>query len=142
MNEFSHYHPVAMRIFIFFILGLFFSVEARSQDNFLLLPDQSGMDRSVYEPALEAKASEVINYFEEVNIALDSNIFPLDFRVYDFGAYVHNTAQMDTSDILDISRGLANNQNRLLFNKLSDVKGVWSKIFVELSLNCSLDSRP
>ncbi|MCB9313908.1 MAG: EndoU domain-containing protein [Lewinellaceae bacterium] len=140
MNEFSHYHPVAMRIFIFFILGLFFSVEARSQDNFLLLPDQSGMDRSVYEPALEAKASEVINYFEEVNIALDSNIFPLDFRVYDFGAYVHNTAQMDTSDILDISRGLANNQNRLLFNKLSDVKGVWSKIFVELSLNCSLDS--
>lgn len=109
-----------------------------SQEKYILLSDQTGVNREGYKPALEEEATLILNYIEETNTALGEPILPSDLRVYDFGAYVHNPSQYELTEILSLSRGQANNENRIIFNKISDSDGIWSRVLVEVNLNSDL----
>lgn len=100
-----------------------------AQDNYVLLPDASGVDRSGYELELESSAIEFMNVIDEVNQYHNSSL--LDVKLYDAGLYLHNTDYEENIDDLVNklieNEGLINSQY-LLFVKISNEYSIYSDL--------------
>jgi len=115
------------------------------QDNYVLLSDVSGVDRSYYEEELEVKATEVINSLNEIDVEIGTTISS-NFKVFDFDLYLHNNVTEDgISNGVNQAIQLAESQSKyyILFIKISSAEGVYSQIqtIIELpSLNADCSS--
>ncbi len=91
------------------------------------LDDISGVDTDEYQDSLQAAACELVQAFPEE--------FRRDFRVYDFGFYLHNE-NFDGSypEVFEQVKSQIDKPYYLLFGKQTDSKGVYSKIWVEVKL--------
>jgi hypothetical protein len=134
----SYFKYIRCKLLFVLLCSFLFVTVGFSQEMYIFLSDQTGIDRDVYKPVLEDKASLIFNYIEETNIAFGESILPADFKVYDFGAYLHNASQMELDEILNLSRYQANNENRIIFNKISSGEGIWKKVIIEINLSDNL----
>jgi len=96
---------------------------------YINLDDASGFDRSPYQTQLEAAAAEIIEVLPEE--------YQSQFKVFDFGSYVHNEVFVDGfAPSLDRAKSLAASQSSfyLLFVKETTKEGVYKNFRVEVVL--------
>ncbi len=93
------------------------------------LSDASGFDRSPYQTQLEAAAQEIIDVLPEE--------YQSQFKVFDFGFYLHNEAYIDGyTPAIEQAKLLSSQESTyyLLFAKETSKDGVYSKIHIEIEL--------
>lgn len=129
MNKYKFIFVVLLQ----FVFGVLFS----QTDNYVLGSDLSGFDRSVYEPQLENEASEVKSYIDEVNNVFP-DLLPSDFKIYEHGAYIYGTDQVEYSNVIDQLITAIPYNNYLAFNKITVDGKLWSNVQIDLKLNLDL----
>ncbi len=94
---------------------------------YIRLDDISGVDTDTFQNSLQAAACRLVQAFPED--------FRRNFRVYDFGFYLHNE-HFDGSylDVFEQVKSQIDKPYYLLFGKQTDSTGVYNKIIVELKL--------
>jgi len=100
-----------------------------AQDCYIRLADPSGLNTDAYQADLEAAACELV--------AASPQEFQNDFKVYDFGFYLHNGVMQGgypalfTEKVAEIAQM---SDYYLIFGKQTDVDGVYTRIWVDLKL--------
>ena len=112
--------------FLFLLLGL--SCVSRGQaDSYIRLADASGFDTDPYQEQLERAADSLVAALPEE--------FRADFKVFDFGFYLHNeTFEGGYPEAFDLAIQEAASQSTyyLLFGKQSDQRGIYTKFWVDI----------
>ena len=119
---------IKITILLLFLTGTIYAQNCcESGDCYIRLDDISGVDTDEYQDSLQAAACRLVQAFPED--------FRRDFRVYDFGFYLHNE-NFDGSypEVFEQVKSQIDKPYYLLFGKQTDSKGVYSKIWVELKL--------
>ncbi len=119
---------IKITILLLFLTGTIYAQNCcESGGCYIRLDDISGVDTDEYQNSLKAAACELVQAFPED--------FRRDFRVYDFGFYLHNE-NFDGSypEVFEQVKSQIDKPYYLLFGKQTDSTGVYSKIWVEVKL--------
>ncbi len=119
---------IKITILLLFLTGTIYAQNCcESGDCYIRLDDISGVDTDEYQDSLQAAACRLVQAFPED--------FRRDFRVYDFGFYLHNE-HFDGSypAVFEQVKSQIDKPYYLLFGKQTDSTGVYSKIWVEVKL--------
>jgi hypothetical protein len=101
---------------------------AQSSPYYVKLDDASGFNTAPYQDSLEAHA-------QALNLALPE-AFRSQFRVYDFGFYLHQEVTDGYPDVFEKKRAeiAAITPYYLIFGKQTDKTGIYTKFWVEVKL--------
>ncbi len=101
---------------------------AQSSPYYVKLDDASGFNTAPYQDSLEAHA-------QALNLALPE-AFRSQFRVYDFGFYLHQEVTDGYPDVFEKKRAeiAAITPYYLIFGKQTDKTGIYTKFWVDLNL--------
>jgi hypothetical protein len=101
---------------------------AQSSPYYVKLDDASGFNTAPYQDSLEAHA-------QALNLALPE-AFRSQFRVYDFGFYLHQEVTDGYPDVFEKKRAeiATITPYYLIFGKQTDKKGIYTKFWVEVKL--------
>lgn len=116
-------------LFIFACLSLFFAQPSDAQC-YVRLEDASGFNTDAYQDTLQAAAAKLCAIF-------DSTGFDGQFKVYDFGFYLHQentTGGYPEPFAQKMTEVQDSSPYYLLFGKQTDKSGVYTKFWVDLVL--------
>ncbi len=119
---------IKITILLLFLTGTIYAQNCCNDgDCYIRLDDISGVDTDKYQDSLQAAACRLVQAFPDE--------FRRDFRVYDFGFYLHNE-NFDGSypEVFEQVKSQIDKPYYLLFGKQTDSTGVYSKIWVEVKL--------
>ncbi len=119
---------IKITVLLLFLTGTIYAQNCcESGGCYIRLDDISGVDTDTFQNSLQAAACELVQAFPED--------FRRDFRVYDFGFYLHNE-NFDGSypDVFEQVKSQIDKPYYLLFGKQTDSTGVYNKIWVEVKL--------
>ena len=101
------------------------------QDNYVLLSDASGFDRSEYEVEVSTGADDLIDILSDIESSYSVN-YSSGFKVYDFGFYLHNQNMQGLETILNDVEASISSQYYLLFAKETNESGVNANVHVKV----------
>jgi len=113
---------------LLFLTGTIYAQNCcESGECYIRLNDISGVDTDTFQNSLKAAACELVQAFPDD--------FRRDFRVYDFGFYLHNEHfDGNYPAVFEQVKSQIDKPYYLLFGKQTDSTGVYSKIWVEVKL--------
>ncbi len=119
---------IKITILLLFLTGNIYAQNCcESGGCYIRLNDISGVDTDEYQNSLKAAACELVQAFPDD--------FRRDFRVYDFGFYLHNEHfDGNYPAVFEQVKSQIDKPYYLLFGKQTDSTGVYSKIWVEVKL--------
>ncbi len=119
---------IKITILLLFLTGTIYAQNCcESGECYIRLNDISGVDTDTFQNSLKAAACELVQAFPDD--------FRRDFRVYDFGFYLHNeNFDGNYPAVFEQVKSQIDKPYYLLFGKQTDSTGVYSKIWVEVKL--------
>ena len=109
------------------------SSQVVGQENYVLLPDVSGYNRSLYEEEVNEAADDLLDILSDIELDYDVN-YSANFKFFDFGFYLHNNDMQGVEDILNRTITNIPNDYYVLFAKESNDDGIYSKIHIKVNL--------